>query len=105
MHGAVYVLATAHHQVAGHSIVSLGTSASLTLGIAVLTLFVAGATLKISYRAFQSQKKMKSYKRVQVAFCLISDTPKAPFERTSVVLSVLSKNARRFNSRCTSKKF
>ncbi len=57
MHGAVYVLATAHHQVAGHSIVSLGTSASLTLGIAVLTLFVAGATLKISYRAFQSQKK------------------------------------------------
>ena len=57
IHGATYFLAMAHTQGAGRPILSLGNDAVLTLAVSILTFFVAAVTLKISYRAFQSQKK------------------------------------------------
>lgn len=63
MHGVAHFLATAQTQGAGRSLLSLGTDAALTLAVSILTLFVAGVTLKISYRAFQSQKKTEKLQK------------------------------------------
>lgn len=63
MHSVVHVMAMARTQGAGRSLFSLGSDAALTLAVAILTLFAAGATLKISYRALQSQKKTEKLQK------------------------------------------